>query len=162
MEIRNRRDLRCAYESLNIWRELLSEAQEQQTAKLMNMIRNTKELRTGTEWFEFFTIENEAYQKKVDRANARIRELKRDIRRYQNREQDGRYAIRNDWDGCIVVIPFPADWEREDVEEYYQANEFMDRPNSLYDCTGQMFSAWHSIVRRAGRWYLYHCVALDV
>lgn len=162
MEIRNSRDLRCAYESLNIWRELMAEAEDKQNKKIMDMIRNTEELWRGTAWFEMLSAEQDTFQKKMDRARERIRELKRDIRAYNNKETDGRYVIRNDWDSYVMVIPFPADWEREDVEDYYQTEEFMPRPNSIYDCTGQLFSAWHSIVRRAGRWYLYHSVQLDV
>ena len=135
MNIQNSRDLRAAYESLNIWRELMQDARHE-------------------------------YDEKISRAEQRIRELKRDIRAYYKRQaaeqERGVYTIRNDWDGFIKVIPLPQDWTRDDAEEFYETEEFLPRPNSIYDCTGQLFTAWHSIVRRAGRWYLYHCISMDV
>ena len=162
MIIRNNRDLRCAYELLMIWHELVDEAKAQHTEELMEKIKNTQELKRGSEWIEMLTIDYETFQKKIDRANERIRQLKQDIRTYNNRKQDDRYAIHNDYDGYIEVVPFPTDWTRNDVEEYFNEYERMECPNSPYDCTGELFTAWHSIVRRAGRWYLYHCVRIDV
>ena len=128
-------------------------------------IRTQRELKAAYEslyiWQELLQgggkPENEA------RAQERIRQLKRDIRKYhrENTEQ-GEYIIGGDWDCCIKVIPMPQDWTRDDAEEYFQAREFIAAPRSMYDCTGKLFTAWHSIKRRAGRWYIYHCICADV
>ena len=95
---------------------------------------------------------------------ARLIELKRAIREYNNREIEKRWIIKDDGiDGFTALITFP-----EKITTYRQAREyFMDnyycecRP-SMYDCTGQAFTWTYKLVKRRGRWYCYHSVGFDV
>lgn len=129
-------------------------------------IHNTKELRDAYSWLRLW--EQLLATKAPDDDTRpivldRIAEQKRDIRRYHNRPDIGRYAIRDDGDSAIVVLPLPEDiTTKEEAERFFRENEYIEYRPTYYDCTGQLFTSWHSILRRAGRWYLYHCISRDV
>ena len=133
MEIRTKRDLRNAYETLLLYKSLETECVN--SSDTLQRVKNY------------------------------IRRLKSDIRTYNHERNSDKgytiYPVKN-WDSYIEVNVFPDGWSKEDAEEWFYENEFIPRPGGQYDCTGKRFTSWHSIVKRAGQYYLYHCISLDV
>lgn len=133
MEIRSKRELRIAYENLLFYKIVEAECRDNQRA--------------------------------LQTARDHILRIKKDIRAYYHEQDaDEGYTIYPEkyWDSYIKVDVFPEGWTKDDAEEWFYENEFIRRPGGQYDCTGKRFTSWHSIVKRAGRLYLYHCIALDV
>lgn len=89
---------------------------------------------------------------------------KRDIRAYNNREPQERYIVKdNGIDGIIVRYPLPERIkDMETAVSYFEEQEFIDRPDSPYDCTGKIFTSWYKIVNKRGRFWAYHSIGMDV
>lgn len=52
---------------------------------------------------------------------------------------------------------------REDAVEYFEEYEYMECEPSQYDCTGQLFTSRYCVFQKLdGRWWVYHCIAMDV
>ena len=89
--------------------------------------------------------------------------LKREIRAYTNAPVLEGGVLDNDFDGAIAVKPLPDNLTSEEsANGWFMENEYMDRPNSMYDCTGQMFTVWYKIFKRRGKYWVYHCFGIDV
>lgn len=92
-----------------------------------------------------------------------IKNLKRAIRKYANREVPEGRVIHNEFEIAIFLNPLPdriADMET--ATEWFEYHEVLTCRPSMYDCTGQMFTLWYKIFKRNGKFWAYHCVALDV
>lgn len=98
-----------------------------------------------------------------EKADNRIREMKRDIREFTRRESD-RVAISDSGiDGCVFRISCPEWVETEaDAEEWFDSCERIGYRDRGWDCTGQAFTAWYHIGKLAGRMVCWHRVAYDV
>jgi hypothetical protein len=96
----------------------------------------------------------------IDKVTQRLKELKGDIRKYNNRmEPIPRYIVQdNGMDGYIELIEMP---ETEDPEEWFNENIRQICSQSMYDCTGEAFTWNHKIFRRRGKLMCYHRVAFD-
>lgn len=105
---------------------------------------------------------------KPDAANAdeieqHIIKLKRDVRDYLNRPQGPRHIICSDFDSYTVLIRLPENiCEPDEAEEFFLNNEYKERPNSPYDCTGRAFTSWYKVFQRRGHFMAYHHVCIDV
>ena len=89
----------------------------------------------------------------------RLKELKQDIRKYNNRVPDNRLIIQDDgMDGYIELIEMP---ETENPEEWFDDNIRLICTQSMYDCTGKAFTWKHKIFRRRGKLMCYHRVTFD-
>jgi len=147
----------------------------------MNAITNTRELYARIEsirtWEamlqEFIAEDKESHltnlERKIDinHIMEHIAEMKRTVRKWYKDNKfsfdDSPRLVQSDWDSAITLIPLPTRiHDRETAKEWFEYNEYMDRPNSPYDCTGEMFTAWYKLIERNGRWYAYHSFHLDV
>lgn len=167
MKIRNSRELRCAYESLAIWNELLADAKAElnrQNNKYFALIRNSKELWHGTEWMDVLVAEAEAANKKINHAETRIHALKLDIRKYNNRPEPEEILVKDyGIDGYVIRKPLPDCLTTvKDAEEWFKENEYMTCRPSMYDCTGDLFTSWYKIYEKDGRLWCYHSIGVDV
>jgi len=96
-----------------------------------------------------------------------IDQMKVSVRAYYRQhkadfENDRRVIHDYGIDGAIVLIPLPKNLTTEGMaREYFEENEYMDRPNSPYDCTGEIFTEWYKIIERNGRFYAYHSIGRD-
>lgn len=123
------------------------------------------ELRKQYSWIKF--IEQTIQEKQLDDPKA-VKELlvdaKREVRRHVNRLVDNdRRIIKQDWDYYIMRINLPS-WikTKEEAEEWFERNEFIDYIPRDYDCTGQLFTSWHRLFKVNDLWICYHCVSMDV
>lgn len=69
------------------------------------------------------------------------------------------------WDEASVIwlLELPIEIKtKSQAENWFQYNERLECVLSIYDCTGQQFTAWYKLFKRNERWWCYHCVALDV
>ncbi len=97
--------------------------------------------------------------------NEVIIQYKRGIRNFFKREmqKDARRIV--DWDETSVIwlLELPIEIKtKSQAENWFQYNERLEYVPSIYDCTGQQFTAWYKLFKRNGRWWCYHYVALDV
>lgn len=96
-----------------------------------------------------------------------LAEIKRTVRRYAKKHRfdfdNSNHLVRDDGiDGYVILIPLPRSiTDEETAEEWFLENEYMERSNSPYDCTGQLFTSWYKIIERNGRFYAYHCIGRD-
>lgn len=168
MEIKNSCNLRCAYESMLIWQELLADAKaelKRQNNRYLEMVRNSRALLRGTEWMDILTVEVEAMNQKINRADARIRALKQDIRKYNKRPMSEETIVKDyGIDGFVIRKPLPDFLTTmEDAEEWFEENEYMRCRPSMYDCTGDMFTSWYKIYKaKDGRFWCYHSIGVDI
>ena len=93
-----------------------------------------------------------------------IADLKRELRKWSKRETAEGSIVRDDGiDGFVSVAKMPYDFDsKEEAEEWFTENEYMEVRPSMYDCTGQMFTRWFKVFRRRGSWWVYHSVGVDV
>lgn len=134
MDIRNDNDLRTAYYMVRTMADTIAQATGLDRKSAAEMINAGK-------W---------------------LKGIKRDIRAYQH-EQDAQVtrSIVKDYgmDGYIELFELP---DVSDPEAYFEENERLVCAPSQYDCTGQVFTMWHKIFKRRGRYMVYHRVAIDV
>lgn len=90
-----------------------------------------------------------------------VKELKRDIRKYTHKPISDVVYVGGDWDNYTILFPIPAD-NLEEAHEWFMRNEYRECMPSMYDCTGQTFTAWYKIFKRNGKYMAYHHVRMDV
>lgn len=103
-------------------------------------------------------------QNVIETLEDKIVKMKRYIRKYHKEDVNNRRIVQDRGiDGYVVLIYLP-DWikTKEEAEDWFEVNEYMECPNSPYDCTGALFTGWHYIAKRNGRWELWHCICADV
>ncbi len=90
-------------------------------------------------------------------------ELKREVRRYI-KECSNSYIIKDDGiDGYIELIKLPSNINSlEGATNYFEQHYYQRFVCSMYDCTGQSFTAWYRIFKRGNGYVVYHCVRFDV
>lgn len=94
-------------------------------------------------------------------------EIKRAIRRFYkkvcDRANSGETRFGG-WDWYTHKYPLPEYIKsREDAVEYFEEYEYMECEPSQYDCTGQLFTSRYCVFQKPdGRWWVYHCIAMDV
>lgn len=93
-------------------------------------------------------------------------QIKRAIRSFYKKEKAKRkmqlvksYGI----DGFIVLTELPEDLQSADeARGYFEKEELLVYKPSIYDCTGQSFTAGYKVVERQGRFWVYHHIGYDV
>lgn len=137
---------------------------------------NNKDYRIGWEILYYARERVKEPGGNTHRRRKRIVSLKRDLRRYANREaavdvglgfKCERQIIKDyGMDGYIELVSIPEVFDTLEGED--GANEFFKefleihaRP-SMYDCTGQAFTSWYKLFKRRGQFYAYHSVCFDV
>lgn len=92
-------------------------------------------------------------------AQAFIKDLKQSIREYNHRKTDRR-IITGDY-GCVLeLVDVPQGVT--DIDAWFDENERRICQPSQYDCTGQAFTEWYKIVKRADGYKVYHLIGFDV
>lgn len=91
-----------------------------------------------------------------------IDSIKREIRVYVKKSNE-RKIIRNHYDSWIEVIVLP-NWIKssKEAEWYFHDMIMMEYEPCEYDCTGQLFTRYHKIAERNGKFICYHFVCMDV
>ena len=121
-------------------------------------IRNKRQLRSAYEWLH--VIERfDDYHSKVA-----LNQLKVAIRNYNKMPVDSRIVQDDGADGYVKLIYMPRyfdNLDKDEVKKYFEEHYVLGRPNSMYDCTGQAFTSWFTVVRRGGRWVVYHSISFD-
>ena len=101
-----------------------------------------------------------------ERINDRIKNLKRNIREYQRKENNKSKAriVKDDGiDGYTELKELPETLlSIEEAEEYFEEYECISCRPSIYDCTGQAFTAWYKVFERRGKMMAYHMIVFDV
>lgn len=125
------------------------------------MIRNTNELAKAWDLLHFYTS-TMAELGNEPACEARALELKSEIRRYNRAvKRQADIAWTDDY-GYVEKVKAPKECiDLEDVEDWFEEHEKIDPPNSQWDCTGQMFTAWYSVVILHGEWWVYHRIVCD-
>lgn len=100
-----------------------------------------------------------------------IEEVKRALRQYAKHnshivEADGytyEHRLTRDYgDGFVELVTMPDSiHDKQDANDFFDAYIKRECVWTPYDCSGQLFTAWHHIFKRNGRWCVYHCVACD-
>ena len=93
------------------------------------------------------------------KAQAFINDLKAAIREYNRRKTDRR-IITGDYESVLVLVDVPQGVT--DIDAWFDENERRICAPSQYDCTGQAFTQWYKIVKRAGGYKIYHSIGFDV
>lgn len=93
-----------------------------------------------------------------------IKKLKEGIRDYFKRtDQRAERVIKWDSESVISLEELPETIKTEEAaEDWFCFHRYKEAIPSLYDCTGQLYTAWHKIFKRKGRYFVYHCICRDV
>lgn len=129
-------------------------------------ISNSRELRIKYETLRMY--ENEVLcrisdPERIAKLQRHIREIKRDIRKYHHKTSN-KYVIKDEgMDGFVELIELPNSIKNaNEAEEYFDEYHYIPPFYSLYDCTGKPFSYWHKVIKRRGKYFIYHKIAFDV
>ena len=128
-------------------------------------IMNKADLRDAYEWL----IETQKLKGRC--ANEKVRSdyelaYKNAIRTYHYRKANfsDRKCIKDRGiDGGIWLITVP-DFIRTDwgARQWFMENEYREYSPSPYDCTGQVSTNWWKLIKRNGKFYIYHSISVDV
>ena len=129
-------------------------------------IRNSHDLRAAYEYRRLFEdhLRNCPPELLAPGATESLRLLKEQIRAYTHQPPRKEILVRDyGIDGYIIRFPLPA-WIRtkEDAEEYFEEYCYMRCRPTMYDCTGDLFTAWYKVYRHCDRWWAYHSIGCDV
>ena len=92
-----------------------------------------------------------------------FKQVKKAIRKYEHQPISEKRVFNADFDAMTLVYPLPEWLESADeADEYFRTDEFIEAPRCAWDCTGQQFTAWYKIFKRAGRFWCYHRICRDV
>lgn len=108
--------------------------------------------------------ESEGLKKRLDAKIAEKKhELRKNRREFYNWGAERHVVKQFGIDGYIELIELPDTIKTADeAERYFMENEYVPAPNSAYDCTGRLFSGFHKIFLRRGRYMAYHRICFDV
>lgn len=127
-------------------------------------VRNHRDLRAR--WDSLLFVEKAVKMAKAQglsmdgaKAQAFINNLKAAIREYNRRKTDRR-VITGDYDGVLYLVDVPQGVA--DIDAWFDDHERRFCLPSQYDCTGQAFTQWYKVVKRAGGYKVYHKIGYDV
>lgn len=125
-------------------------------------VRNDNDLKVA---YEILNIYKELISEhgKNERAEKRIAEQKREIRKFYKKSNDRRLVKDEGIDGYVLLIELPETLENmQDAKDYFEMRETICAVPSIFDCTGQAFTSWFKVFERRGRFMAYHAVGFDV
>lgn len=125
-------------------------------------IRNKKDLKLAYKRLKLYEEVSKKYNNKG--VEIEINKLKVDIRNYHKKPIDERIVQVDGIDGYVKLVYMPRyfdDLGKDKVKKYFEEHYVLGRSNSMYDCTGQAFTSWFTVVRRGGRWVVYHSISFD-
>ena len=125
-------------------------------------IANNADLKVAYEELIFW--KNDPRLKDNVLVNDKIKELKEGIRDYFRRmNRETARIIKWDFESEIIMEEIPELINtKEAAEEWFMSCRYREVRPSIYDCTGQLFTAWHKIYKRNGKYIVYYCVCRDV
>lgn len=94
-----------------------------------------------------------------------IIQKKREVREFLNRKTGAEKIIHSDdaYGYWVELAELPEDiTDMETAEEYFNCYMRREYVPSQYDCTGQIFTRWHKVFIRRGRYHVYHGLAMDI
>lgn len=98
--------------------------------------------------------------------DAIIKKLKKGIRDYFKRENQNKARLVKwdpDGDGEIWFEELPEIiTTKEAAEEWFMYHRYEEVTPSIYDCTGQLYTAWYKVFKRNGKYVVYHFICRDV
>ena len=65
-------------------------------------------------------------------------------------------------DGYTEVIIFPAGTKKEVAEQVFNDDYYMERPKTMCDCTGKMFTNGHSVYVHREATIIIHSISCDI
>lgn len=126
----------------------------------MFVIKDKYDLRMAYEYLQVLQELDEL--ERNNRIIERQAEIKREIRSYNHREVPFRIVIDEGMDGYTMLMELPTFLgSKEEAEEYFEANCTICATPSIFDCTGQAFTAWYKVFKRRNRFFAYHSVGFD-
>ena len=128
-------------------------------------IINKADLRDAYEWLlELQQLEGRCSNEQARRDYEVA--YKNAIRNYhRSKGSHANYQYIKDYgiDGGIYLIRVPenirTDWG---ARQWFMENEYREYQPSPYDCTGQISTSWWKLIKRDGRFYIYHSVSVDL
>lgn len=93
-----------------------------------------------------------------------IIQKKREVREFLNRKTSAEKIVHSsDYGYWVELAELPEDiTDMETAEEYFNCYMRREYVPSQYDCTGQIFTRWHKVFIRRGRYHVYHGLAMDI
>lgn len=128
----------------------------------MYRIMNYDGLRDAYKTLNFLTLN---VVPKNDAVKRLIVEIKQAVREYFHRKEGLPKVVsfETDGSGYTELIEFPEDIrDMESAEDCFKKEHEITAEPSIYDCTGQAFTAWHKTFIRGNRYMAYHRVLRDV
>ena len=128
-------------------------------------LRRTYEyLRLYEESLEEFQNKYPDNKKGIDRLKKEIRSMKQSIRKFNKIAPDiNRKLIKSTDSSYVLKITLPETVKtKEDAENHFLIREYMECPNSPYDCTGKHFTIGYKLFFHKARWVVIHWVGVDV
>lgn len=125
-------------------------------------VKNSADLRVA---YEILNTYKELISEhgKTERVEKRIAEQKREIRKFHKKISDRRLVKDDGMDGYVLLIELPETLKSmQDAVEYFKLHEVICAVPSIFDCTGQAFTAAFKVFERRGKFMAYHAVRFDV
>lgn len=93
-----------------------------------------------------------------------IEEYKIEIRAYFKRtEHKTAKLVQFDSDNEIWLEELPETIKTiEEAKVWFSKHRYREKLPYYYNCSGQLFTAWHKIFKRNGKYFAYHCICRDV
>ena len=112
---------------------------------------------------EMFKERTDLYGKNAWITSKFLIDKKRKMRKAMHCDEYPKLVKDYDIDGCICLEKLPAYIKtKDDAEEYFENNLYLQTRYSAYDCTGDLFTAWYKVCERSDGWYAYHRIARDI
>ena len=108
-----------------------------------------------------FITNDEVFRKQIVDLKRKIRRIDREA---ENRKDPYSHIVKSDFDGYWEKIVFPVEEDDtlEDAEAFFANYYEMPYRPTYYDCTGQLFTAYHSTFKVGDKWIIYHRVDMDI
>ena len=121
-------------------------------------IRYPYDLRLGYEMLQML-LKDGKQKEAVIALKRRIREISKKMAS-DELESENRILIE-DCDYYVAKIALKAK-SREEAEEEFRQEHYIEPYYSWHDCTGKPFTASHKVVKQRDKWFLVHHVSFDM
>ena len=106
---------------------------------------------------------NEGLLGNPEKAKETIKKYKKIIRNWYSEKDKDRYLVKSNTDDCWIKIYLPEYiTSKDEADDYFMENEFIEIIPSQYDCTGRHFTLYYKLGKDSkNRWYAYHHIGID-